>query len=195
MSKTISFLPIKLQRSKDHIRRFRLEDVMESSESEDPYDVLITFIKTSFPDIPDFYLRYKDEEDDDITVGRKEELIEGFSVAQEQNRKTLRLFLIEGKANKIEKVKTPVQTCELRFGDKVADLQVPEDSKDYSTIQQLIESMFPELKNCLVLKYLDDEQDMVTIKSDDEVTEAFELFKSNPDDMGEKLVFVAEKKK
>lgn len=187
-----SIIPIKLQRTENHVRRFRLEDVIENSENKDPYAVLNDFVKTSFPELSNFSLKYEDDEDDMITISSKQELEEAFNVARELKRKTLRLFINE-ESDKTEEKEIPVVIVELQYDGQVKDLELPQDSLNYTTITNVIISLFPELDNCLTLKYKDDEDDLVTVKQDHEITEAFELF--NNEDMGDKLVFVAEKQK
>lgn len=187
-----AFLPIKLQRG-TQLRRFRLEDVIaESTESKNPFEVLTNFVKESWESLGEFVLKYEDDEHEIITISSKHDLHEAFRLFKELKKKTLRIQIAEEQAEeKKEALKIPMINCLLQYQGETRDLNIPKSSiESYAFVKAQIEDMIPALRDCLVLKYLDDEEDAVTIKEDSELAEAFDLWSKGQ--LGKNLTFVAD---
>merc|ERR1712080_696148 len=117
-----------------------------------------------------------------ITLNTENELNEAFNISKELEKKTLRIFIIEEKA---EEKTVPMACYEVRYQNDKKTLKIPQGSLKFDTLTE-IGKLYPSLQNNLLLKYMDDEDDLVTIKEDHELEEASKL-------MDGVLVFVVDK--
>ncbi len=71
------------------------------------WKALMTFIETQFPDLQsEYFIQYKDDEGDLITCAGEKDIDDAFKLAEEENIKYLRFFVIPSSVDK-SVVRTP----------------------------------------------------------------------------------------
>jgi len=173
------------------VRRIRLEDLPNEAKSKDDFDVLVKFLQTSFPLIPQFTLKYQDDEGDMVTIASNGELQEALRVANSEKR-CLRMQLVPTVAPNKEKspeiqsekskpsqppqlVKDPLHV-EVQFNGKTERLIVSKPEITLAQLRGKVIQLCPELGDReFNLKYLDDEGDAVTMTEQEELVDAVQL--------------------
>lgn len=89
----------------DDMRRWRFPET-------DKYESLATFIKDTFNfcDVSSFYIQFEDDENDKVTITCDNDLNDAFACAEQENRKSLKIFVNEGPIEK-----THSKVCKLIF--------------------------------------------------------------------------------
>jgi len=167
------------------IRRVRVEDLPNESKLNQ-FEVVKGYIRSSFPTVPSFSLKYKDDEGDLVTIASESEFQEAIRVAAVSNR-CLKMYLVEGPkvvkkdSSPIESKKTHVDTIadplkvEIQFQGKKQPVVVSLSSVNIAALRQNVLTAYPELlTQDFSLKYLDDEGDAVTMTEADELNDAIQ---------------------
>jgi len=190
---SITLLPIKVE-YKGVLRRLRL--------SSPSFGELMKNILALFPALQEanLWLKYYDGEDY-VTVGSDVELVEGFAVAGADNQKTLRLLVTEGlrpaqllALSLQPSVFAPRSTSitdailvEARFEGQSSSHEVRRFTigleSSLPALRAEIEHNYADLLTGLsyLLKYLDDEDDRVTLSSEADLREAIRITRKTPD--------------
>jgi len=161
------------------VRRFRLEDLPEASDS---FTALNLFLTSSFPSIS-YSIKYKDDEGDLVTIASDSELKEALRLTEPGKCPRLYFVPASPKKEKAEEIVEPQVTSEskdtfsieVQFQDKSETITVPKIGTSIPQLKEKIGSLFSSLSKDFILKYLDDEGDAVTMTEQDELNDALQV--------------------
>eukprot|EP00456_Euglypha_rotunda_P006049 TRINITY_DN1102_c0_g1_i16.p1 TRINITY_DN1102_c0_g1~~TRINITY_DN1102_c0_g1_i16.p1 ORF type:complete len:227 (-),score=53.66 TRINITY_DN1102_c0_g1_i16:21-701(-) len=181
-------LEIPSTKGKD-VRRFRMEDLPEASDS---FAALNLFLSSSLPSLS-YTIKYKDDEGDLVTIASDSELKEALRLSEPG--KCPRLYLVPVSQTKKEKSESDevqvsgenksTYSIEVQFQDKSETTTIPKTGITLLQLKEKVASMF-SLPKEFILKYLDDEGDAVTMTEQEELNDALQLAQE-----GQVLVIVA----
>jgi len=179
------------------VRRVRLEELVRESKSD--FQTVVAYVKDSFPKIPHFVLKYKDDEGDLVTVSSEAEFQEAVQVAT-ATKSCLKLCVVEVSPPKpqessmskpqesaVSKPQEPVPAepkisdpivIEFQLSNKTRSLTLSKSSIKIAVIKESAINVFPELKSSSFnFKYVDDEGDAVTMSEANELEDALQIVK------------------